>query len=55
MLDAVDVEIQNALDLLFPAHAAFFEPFKYIRRNSKVCALLAASLKAETGGLSFMP
>ena len=36
LLDGVDVEIQNALDLLLPACAAFFEPFQYIRRKSKV-------------------
>jgi hypothetical protein len=32
----VDVEIENALDLLLPERAAFFKPFQYILSNFKL-------------------
>jgi hypothetical protein len=51
----VDVEIENALDLLLPENAALFEPCQYIRRNFKLFAGYAASLKAGAVVRSFMP
>ena len=46
----VDVEIENALDLLLPERAAFFKPFQYIMSNFELFGRLCRVFESLSCG-----